>query len=34
MTTADSAKDGSRSDLTNKVIANTFHADADNINNH
>jgi len=34
MTTADSAEDGSKSDLTNKVIAYTFHADADNINNH
>lgn len=34
MTTPDSDKDGSRSDLTNKVIANTFRADADNIYNH
>lgn len=32
MTTADSIKDGSISDKTNKVIADTFHADTDNIN--
>jgi hypothetical protein len=34
MTTTDSAKDGSTSHTTNKVIANIFHADADNINNY
>ena len=34
MTTADSLKDESRSHITNKVIANTFHADTHNINNH
>jgi hypothetical protein len=33
MRTANSVKDGSRSHITNKVIANTFHADTDNINN-
>ena len=33
MTTADSIKDESRSDLVNKVIAHTFHADTHNINN-
>ena len=32
MTAADSLEDGSISDKTNKVIADTFHADIVNIN--
>ncbi len=34
MTIADSFEDVGRSDLTNKVIAHTFHGDAHNIINH
>ena len=34
MTTADSLEDKSSSNIANKVIANTLHADTHNINNH
>ncbi len=34
MTTADSLEGGGRSDIANKAIADTFHADTHNINNH
>ena len=33
MTTSDSLKDESRSDVVNKVIAHTYPADTHNINN-